>query len=213
MKKIVDSATFFLLAIFAIGIISSFIMMNKSRNSAEENISQLRDSIGRVYAENHYMGQLLSLNYSERNRKNEFETIDAFRIEDGKKAPYKKLVSLFKDSQKLLVIRYTEIGCNACTDITIKSIRENKELTKTLNILILVDFTNNDAYLKWKKISEIDYPVLWVKKGDLPFEIEKQSSSYLFTIDSSLVATHFFIPNSMFPVYIRQYLQSIESKL
>jgi len=120
-----------------------------------------------------------------------------------------KLRSILSSVRKTLIIRYTEIGCNACADSTFKLIRKNRNLIDEYDVIILVDFSEYKYYVKWKKISEIDNRILWVKRGSFPFLIENEKVSYLFTIDSGLKPSSFFIPNSNFVPYIRDYLNSL----
>jgi len=177
------------------------------------NVTALKDSIDKIIPRSEYMANLINVEFTENKQVYSFDSSKAYRLVDGSHEFYKYANHIFKEGRKKLILRYTEIGCNSCADSTILFLKRHKKIATNYDILILVDFTNYDAYLKWRKISEIDFPVLWVQKGELPFEIEQHNSSYLFTVNSSLEVDDFFIPNSMVPAFIHKYLNSIESKI
>jgi gamma-glutamyltranspeptidase len=76
-------------------------------------------------------------------------------------------------------------------------------------VFVLVDFTDYESYIKWRKISEITEKVLWLKKGTLPFHIEREKTSYLFVADQEGNASSFFIPNSKYNDYLRMYFKRL----
>lgn len=170
--------------------------------------STLTDSIGRMNVEMEYLKQLIQLNQNDRNKELS-DTISAYEVHDLNRKHPQKLSTIFASGKKKLIIRYTEIGCNSCADSTFKLLRSRPDLSDKYDILVLVDFSNFEYYVKWKKIAEINDPVLWVKSENLPFPAEKEKASYLFVIDASLKATSFFIPNSRFVPYLREYLKRL----
>jgi hypothetical protein len=160
-----------------------------------------------------YLQKVINVSQAENNREYDFSIIKYFEINDNGHSNAKPLLSFIKNDKKTLIIRYTEIGCNSCTDSTFAILENNKsELAKKYNINILVDFSNIDAYLKWKKVSEINYPIFWLEKGQLPFEVEKGNNSYFFVLNSSNTVNDFFIPDSKFSSFIKTYFTNLQLK-
>jgi len=162
--------------------------------------------------EREYLIQLVITGFEENGRVYNYDNAKVYELKDEKKQFPRPLGKVFNRPRPKLVIRYTEIGCNSCADSTFKYIKRYKVLESLYDILVLVDFSNYDAYLKWRKISEVAYPVLWLKKGDLPFKIDSATYSFIFTVSPSLGADNFFIPNSKFPNYIDMYFRILESR-
>jgi hypothetical protein len=212
MKKI-NWITVLILIVFSGAIVAMFAFTINSKTLLSKNVSHLRDSINTLNSKSEYMTRLIDVEFTENSQVYSFDSIKAYRLIDGKQQFFKPLNNIFREGRKKIVLRYTEIGCNPCADSTIRFLNQHKKILANYDVLVLVDFSNYDAYLKWRKISEVDFPVLWVQKGELPFEIEQHNSSYLFTVNSSLTVNNFFIPNSMISAFIHAYLNSIESKI
>lgn len=214
MKKVINKWFFIFLSIlfisFSVSLLFTFTIKKKNYIVKEAKI--LRDSIGKLNFQKDYISKAFDIGLQENGKIYLYDTIKVYELNNGKHLYPKGVKSLFTGGRKKIVIRYTEIGCNSCSDITFSLIKKYK-LIDNFDILILVDFSDFEYYLKWRKISEIDYPVFWVKKGDLPFQIEQKNSSYLFTINpGNLMVNDFFIPNSLLKSYINDYLLSIASK-
>lgn len=211
MKKKSDWVLIFLILIFS-GLIISFLHKTSyKRNSAAINNNSLVDSVSFLNFKAAYLTQLIYMGNWENNRSHSFRTMLVYEQHNENKRFPTPLTYLFK--KKTMIIRYTEIGCNSCTDSTFKILKKYTKLNTQYNILVLVDFSNYDAYLKWTKVSEINYPVYWLKKGSLPFKIESENSSYIFTVNALPEVNNFFVPNSRFSEYIENYFFSIESTL
>jgi hypothetical protein len=173
-----------------------------------DSISAQNRSFDKVRTENLYLSDLLMVGL-----KNNYQvipkTVNAYEMKDrGKSSPI-NLLSILKTGKKKLILRYTEIGCNACADSSFRLIRGMKNLKDKYETLVLVDFTDYNYYLKWKKIGDISEKILWVKKGDLPFLLEDRNLSYLFVVNSDLVASSFFVPNSLFTKPLNSYLSNL----
>ncbi len=212
MKKKSDILMIILILIFSCIIFGFFYKSITKKNTSSIKNNPLIDSINFFNFQKAYLAELINIGYWENSRSHNFNTIRFYELNDLKKKSPKLLTNLFRKKKQNIVIRYTEIGCNSCADSTFKYIKTYKKLDSLYNIFVFVDFNNYDAYLKWRKVSEIKYPVYWVKKGVLPFKIESENSSYIFTINSFLEVNNFFIPNSRFIEYIDYYFYSLESK-
>ncbi len=200
--------------VFFCGIIFYLFYQNLHKKQVPVRIADnsFTDSLSFLNFQKAYLNQLIYMANWENNRTHILDTLRLYEQNDEDKEFPKKLNTLLAKRKPNIVIRYTEIGCNSCADSTFKFI-EKYRLGSKYNILVLVDFSNYDAYLKWMKVSEIKYPVYWLKKGSLPFLIEAENSSYIFSLNSSLVANDFFVPNSRFSDYIDNYFYSMNSKL
>lgn len=208
MKKIFNWFAFLFVFFCMLIITFSYIkVVIATKNLKNKNIL-LNDSIGELNFEINYLSDLL---WQNSNLENSIihNNVYVYEMSDKNKVyPISLKLKLLSGKPKLIV-RYTEIGCNSCTDSTFKLIRENKSILKKYEVLVLVDFSSYDNYLKWKKISEIEEKVLWLKKGSLPFLVEKADLSYLFVIGSDQKFSSIFIPNSHFTYHLRNYLNRI----
>ncbi len=186
--------------------------LRQKSNQSNQSVAALLDSVELFHFQKIYLTQLISSGFIENDRKYTFNNILTYALSDGKKQSPESLVNIFGKAKKTIVIRYTEIGCNACADSTFAYAKKYKKVDSLYRVLVLVDFSNYDAYLKWKKISEIEYPIMWIKKGDMPFTIESGSSSYIFTVNHSLEVNNFFVPNSKFTNFIDMYFRNLQFK-
>lgn len=201
-----------LIVIFSIAIFA-FAYVNIKPNTAKvvDNNSIFNDSLDFLNNKNSYLNDLITVGYVENNTNYKLDSISLFQLNDQKKEFSVSLGNFIQKDQ--IIIRYTEIGCNSCADSTFKYLARHPELTTKYDVTVLVDFSNYDAYLKWRKITEVSYPVMWVSKGNFPFQIERFNSSYIFTISRKLDVDNFFIPNSRFPQFIDNYFYSLEETL
>src|SRR5437899_1127163 len=174
MKKESNWLSILLLGISTIIIVCIFSFTLHKKTYSSKNVLKLKDSLGRLKESNTYIKKLLHVEFTENKHLYSFDSSNLYILVDGRHKPYKSVAGLFKEGRKKLVLRYTEIGCNACADSTIKILKVNKNIPDNYDIVVLVDFTNYDAYLKWRKISDFTFPVFYVAKGNLPFEIEQQ---------------------------------------
>lgn len=208
MKSINNKISFIGITILiSIGIFVLLKNMVLIKNLHRENLI-ISDSKNKSEFENHYMSKLIEINLLNRDKKLP-EQLYAFEMSDTNKQFPISLDSILAKGKDNLIIRYTEIGCNSCTDSTFKYIRNNQSFLSKYNILVLVDFNKYEYYVKWMKISEIEEKVLWLERGSLPFSIEKENSSYLFIVNKSKIASSFFIPNYLLTSFLKDYISSL----
>ena len=55
-------------------------------------------------------------------------------------------------------------------------------------------------------------PIYWIKKSDLPFNVELENSSNMFTYSPNKKVSNFFIPDSTF-LYKYHYFNSLKINL
>ena len=189
--------------------------MNKKEQIIKTNetlFKKVKDSIDMIQYANYYLSSQFDISFTENNLKYDLKNIKLYGLKNDKPQFERFFGSLLAEKKKRLIIRYTEIGCNSCSDSTIRAIGNNKRLREVFDIIFFVDFSNYDAYLKWRKITEITDPVFWVEKGSLPFTLEKLNDSYIYTIDEYSKPGNFFVPNSRLPYFINTYLSHISKK-
>jgi len=206
MKNTFQRLTFLFFLSFIFGTtflcIKDILIIKKLQNT----IDILTDSLGKVNFERFYLNQLISLNSCNTILS---ENLYAYELADEERQNPICLKTIVTSGKNKIIVRYTHIGCNACTDSTFNLIRRNKRLLDKFEVIVLVDFTDFQTYLKWRKLSEMTEKVLWLKKGELPFQIEKENASYIFTVDHSGIASSLFIPKKMFPKYLKNYLNGL----
>jgi len=173
---------------------------------------KLKDSIDMIQYTNYYLNSQFDISFTENNLKYDIKNVKLYSLKNGKPQFDRVFGAILAEKKKKLIIRYTEIGCNSCSDSTIQAIGNNKRLREFFDIVFFVDFSNYDAYLKWRKIAGITDPVFWVEKGSLPFTLEKLNDSYIYTIDEYSKPGNFFMPNSRLPYFINTYLSHISKK-
>lgn len=220
MKKLPGRWIEMFFLILFLGIIGIMHYKTLSKLNKKEQIikatetlfKKLKDSIDMIQFANYYLNSQFDIGFKEYNLKYDIKNVKLYSLEDDKHRFERFLGSMFTEKKKKLIIRYTEIGCNSCSDSTIRAISSNKNLRESFDIIFFVDFSNYDAYLKWRKIAEISDPVFWVEKGSLPFTLEGSNDSYLYTVDEYLKPGNFFVPNSRLPHYINAYLTHISKK-
>lgn len=189
--------------------------LNKKEQIIKTNetlFRKVKDSIDIIQYANYYLNSQFDISFTENNLKYDLENIKLYGLKNDKPQFERFFGSILTEKKKKLIIRYTEIGCNSCSDSTIRAIGNNKRLREVFDIIFFVDFSNYDAYLKWRKIAEITDPVFWVEKGSLPFTLEKLNDSYIYTIDEYSKPDNFFVPNSRLPYFINTYLSHISKK-
>ncbi|MBN1186435.1 MAG: hypothetical protein JXB49_29435 [Bacteroidales bacterium] len=208
MKKYIEWVTFIGIITFFAIIVFQYRKKITQIESLQNNNISLIDSVNKFTAEKYYFSQLIWLNLNV-EMKYIPNNVNVYEMADKTKKNPIGLRSFLSGNKKKLIVRYTEIGCNACTDSTFKFIRKNDSLLNKYDVFVLVDFTDYESYIKWRKISEITDKVLWLKKGTLPFHIEKENTSYLFVADREGNASSFFIPNSKHSDYLRMYFKRL----
>ena len=190
----------------------NFSRLSRMKNTAKSTqnlLKKIKDSADIIKFANYYLNKQFDISFAENNKKYDVQNVKLFALNDGKPQFAQLFGSILPGKKRKLIVRYTEIGCNSCSDSTIRSINKNETFRKMFDIIYLVDFSNYDAYLKWRKVTEISDPVYWIEKGSLPFELEESNDSYIYTIDEFSRPGNFFVPNSRLPYYINAYLAHI----
>ena len=199
-------------------IITLYSCQNKSDQSdqaLEFNSSRIQkmttiheDSLKKNKAEKHYMSELLYINNP--NNLIKIPPLDkAYEVNDTARI---NPIQIFNDHTNTLVIRYSTIGCNTCSKALFHTLNlESFEwLSTSYKILVLTDYVDYLAFLKWYKITDLNERTLWIEKGGIPIPLEHNTETYMFTINENNNVSSVFIPNSLFPEYISRYLNSIK---
>ena len=206
MKNIALSISVILLVITSYNLYRSRDIIVQDSN----NYIKLKDSIAYIETQNTYLQNNLYSNFLNRNHDIP-DTVNMFEISlDSLYAPQNLLKWLNSGKSDKMIIRYTELGCSACADSVFKILSKNEKILKSYETIVLVDFVNYQDYLTWRKISNVDLPVYWVKNGHIPTSFEKEKKSYIFTWDLRKKCIKTILsPNSRQPDILRFYFKSI----
>jgi len=187
----------------------------KKEKELNKTIRNLSDTVKYFDGLSRYYWGLLKFNskYSGYSF-NKAGDVKSYNItEDTSKSSPINFSSIFKGNKYSLVLRYTEIGCDECSSLTVKKLIKLKQQHPDLPIYAFVDFTNYDSYLQWRKVGEIDFPVFYVKKGAFAFDKDCSQYSYIFTVGGDGTASNFFIPNSGITSPLEDYFDHISEKI
>ncbi len=121
--------------------------------------------------------------------------------------PFKALFS--KNRKDKFIIRYNQVGCNTCVDLFFKNKKLLTRLSRRYEVLVLVDFSNYQDYVVWKKTSEMERGIYWLKKEKLPFDANFKENSYSFIVNDQLLSSKYFMPNNQFPSYVEKYVNDV----
>lgn len=122
-----------------------------------------------------------------------------------------RIKDLFKDSEKLLICRFSEFNCQECVTYSIlKAISQQDHIRKN-NIILWGDYEsckNLKIYKENLDIKETDvYNV-----GFMNIPIEQKGVPYYFILDSTLQITDLFIPDRAFSHAANHYFEIIQKK-
>jgi hypothetical protein len=215
MKNINVEKIILYLAIVPLTIISFIFYINYSRKVKikNERINLLTDSISYINGVNGYYSGLLKIKMKLSNITLDDNSIKVYDITaDTNKSNPVKISSILGKNNHSLILRYTQIGCNECSSLTVKKLKTLRKLHPDLAIYAFVDFTNYDSYLQWRKVGEIDFPVFYVKKQNFPFDKDCNEYSYVFLVNKDGVASDFFVPNSGHPDMLDYFFDNIYKK-
>jgi len=118
-----------------------------------------------------------------------------------------ELSSFFKnDPSRKIALLISSDGCNRCYETLIEQI--DSSLIDKSKFLIISPFKNaRNAYLFMENYSQ--FPNV-INISGLTLNLDKtQKYNYIFTIDSSLEANRFFVPNIRFPKLTEEYLHDV----
>jgi hypothetical protein len=182
----------------------------KSFSQKKNDFKVLTDSILVLNDANRYYSDLLKFKIKSSDHPLEKDDVKLYDItQDTSKSTPLSLSSLIRKNKFNLILRYTEIGCNECSSMTIKKLNQLQQLHPDLPIYALVDFTNYDSYLQWRKVGKINFPVYYLKKGGIAFDKDCEEYSYLFMVDNNSSTSKFFIPNSGMPAVLDYYFDNL----
>jgi hypothetical protein len=201
---------FYLLAVVIIGNLG--ILLYREKDSSQNFKTQtqvLIDSVGKAAMENAYSRSVIDVAMNNNAYVVSSNPL-VLDVEDVDAKNPKPLHSLLKTGKKKLVVRYTEIGCS-CADSVFSFINKKKNyLAGKYDIFVLIDFSNPEYYIKWKKILDVQDRIYLLEKGSLPFNIEQERTSYVFVVNpDNLVASSFFIPDSKHLDYLENYFNHL----
>ncbi|WP_442795896.1 hypothetical protein [Pelobium manganitolerans] len=176
------------------------------KNKIDSQLELSQKAVQKLESENEHLKEFIAVN-SQKNFIFLPALAEAYEVSDtGRKKP----IQVFNNiTRKTLVVRYTAIGCNACSDLFFKKLNQQKDVLNKYDVLVLADYSDYVSFLKWYKIAEVNQKVLQLEKGSIPLPLEQVNSSYVFVIDRDKRVSSLFIPRSLFPEHISLYLKSL----
>jgi hypothetical protein len=209
----VERFVLYLIIVFL--IIVSFFNFNSQKRIRSENkgLIYLKDSIRYINGVNEYYAGLLLTKMKLSNLTLNDKQIKVYDITaDTIKSRPIKISSLLGKNKHTLILRYTQIGCDECSSLTVKKLKALRKKHPDLPVYAFVDFSDYDSYLQWRKVGEINFPVFFIKKENLPFDKDCKNYSYLFLVNKDGVVSDFFVPNSGYPQMVDYYFENIYKK-
>jgi hypothetical protein len=103
--------------------------LNKKEQIIKTNATlfkKIKDSIDMIQYTNYYLNSQFDISFTESNSKYDIKSIKLYSLKNGKPQFDRVFGSILTEKKKKLIIRYTEIGCNSCSDSTIQAIHNNK---------------------------------------------------------------------------------------
>jgi hypothetical protein len=183
---------------------------NRSASNQIKQISNsnklLNDSINKLAMDDDYKHSLLNQNYISAGTN--LTKTSFYELRPGGEKVKVSLMN-FQDNKEKLVIRYSDIGCNTCVNLIFKRKERLDAIQKRYELIVVVDFDRYEDFVKWKRVSELENNIYWVKKGQLPFDSHFGPSSYSFVLDRNMTTHSFFVPNNVFPQRLDEYLKGI----
>lgn len=194
---------FVLLSVFLFGslVIKKFKQVEPSSVEAPQGSN---DSVAKYQVFSSYLGNILATNYKWGQIK-----LNNLKFYKVAKSGEKSLVELPKKDK--FVIRYNEIGCNTCVNLIFKDKESLDAIKKKYDFIVIVDFERYEDFVRWKRTSEMENNIFWVKKDTLPFDEHFNNNSYTFILNSDNEVHSIFMPDSQFPEQLKKYLKAITS--
>ncbi|HLO92366.1 MAG TPA: hypothetical protein VK172_14470 [Lentimicrobium sp.] len=113
-------------------------------------------------------------------------------------------------SKPSLVLRYSELNCQSCVDIILKSLLSDTSFNEN-NTLILGYYREPDYLYQFKRINSVHMPIFNIWALELP--PDTLNVPYIFLIDNYRVAHNVFIPEQGDSIAIKNYLSFAAKKL
>lgn len=139
------------------------------------------------------------------------EDLELNEITFGEDNEYRNFKTMI-GGKSLLILFYTELGCNVCVDSIIRNMQNVFKRNDSSNIVILASYFEERNYVLFKKLNNIQYPIYNIKSNKLNLPIEENKVPFLFVIDSTLTANCVFIPEKSMPLRTKNYLEIIKRK-
>ncbi|WP_341841585.1 hypothetical protein [Chitinophaga caseinilytica] len=200
---------YYFVVIIALGGISYFTLYksNSQKKRLERSLQSSVDSIANLNTIVKYLeGNIAFANKYTGFRLEDTSFAACKVMNENDAAVYTNLAAAMRTGGSTLILRYTEIGCGMCSDMTVEKMKAFKKEHPETRILALVDFSNVESYLVWRKGAKVDFDVYFYEKGRLSIDADSPTYSYLFYVDGNLRIRRIFIPNSGYPELIDDFL-------
>lgn len=110
----------------------------------------------------------------------------------------------------LLVLRYTELGCQMCVEEHLVFFKAFIDRLKEDDFLILSTYNNLRDLILFRRLNQIDYDIYNIESLKLP--IEDANTPYLFVLQKDFTVSHLFMLDTDNLKQIEEYYNYIFSK-
>ncbi|HCT30765.1 MAG TPA: hypothetical protein DIW31_08520 [Bacteroidales bacterium] len=113
-------------------------------------------------------------------------------------------------SKPRLILRYSELNCQACIDVQLASLNKLAYKIGKENIIILASYKAIANMTKFKRINKLDMSIYNVDSIGLP--LEKENIPFYFIIDQNKKTKLTFVPYKEFPSLTEKYFELIQNR-
>lgn len=144
------------------------------------------------------------------NKHNDDSTLTALKLSlkesyatNGKKIPSIKLLNLRHETIKLqtylaqrknVLLIYSEVSCNSCTDSLIKNCNKLVNLSNDFQIFAVANSKSIDYLRRFYRINKLKFPLLWDKDNALVKELKINLLPAILMInETGIIVNSFYI--------------------
>jgi hypothetical protein len=142
--------------------------------------------------------------------------LDADILLEDEKGLKISLSKVIGDNRKL-ILRYSDVNCNACVDHQLKYLKNVAAQIGDTSIFILATYKNKRDLEIFKRINGIKFPVYNTLNGGINLPIEKYETPYLFITDKSHLVYMVHVPVKEVPqlstLYTAVVVEKFKNKL
>ncbi|GHU61214.1 hypothetical protein FACS1894123_00240 [Bacteroidia bacterium] len=132
-------------------------------------------------------------------------TPDVF-VTDSAKNRFK--LSELAQEKTVLIYRFSELNCNTCYETELSSLHNS-----SYPLVILGSYQAYRDFTVFVKRKKVELPIYWMEQTAFDWKAEGYNSPYYFILHSDMKATHFYIPNKMYPESDKRYFEEAKKLL
>lgn len=138
--------------------------------------------------------------------------LKAFKYEGFDFSHHSIFDSLQIDNEKL-ILRFTELTCNTCSDSLLFIISRNFSKQQLKNVVLLVDNTQQEYLYQFKRLNRINYPnIIEINNNQTVSPLDELNVPYFMVINKYKIGTMIYIPERDNPDETKDYLSIIQKR-